>query len=433
MVRLLGSGAFAKVYLARHVGLMSLHAVKILDEARGSVPDIRNRFLAEGRIQAQLDHPNVVSVTDIVTEPYPGLVMAYVPGPTLAEWITDLGGNPASTALVLELFLPILDAVGTAHRAGIVHRDLKPENIIIVKDDSGKLRPMVTDFGIAKVIGPGLATGKQKTEVGLRMGTLQYMSPEQVRGAADLDARSDVFALGAILYELLTGRVAFVGESDYDTMQSVVQGRFTPPERVVGGLSPLFAACIRKALATDAAERFQDCAAFAAALRGANDPTAPLPARPSRTVAVTGKPVPVPTPSIPARVPSSPPGRVPVAVRPPGKVVAIGIMHLVSGLLNLLLALFWFFQGFVGGLASFGIGFVLCLPIVILLPVGILEMVSGARHLSSIHDRLAEPRLTAVGQIMCLLGCNLISTISGVLTLVFLGDPQVSAYYASRR
>ena len=290
VIKELGSGTFAVVYLARHSSLLSLHAVKVLDEKLAADPDIRNRFLAEGRIQAQLRHPNVVSVSDIVTHPCAGLVLEYVEGPTLAAWIGERAGNVPTVQQVLAIFLPVLSGVGAAHRQGIVHRDLKPDNILVARDTAGKVRPMVGDFGIAKVVGGTLEIGKKKTQIGMRMGTLQYMSPEQVKGSQDLDARSDIFALGAILYEVVTGKMAFDRDSEWETQQSIVSGTFEPPERIVGDLHPMFAACIRKALAVSPDERFQDCEAFYRTLALAEDPSATLPERPSRSAVVTQAP-----------------------------------------------------------------------------------------------------------------------------------------------
>ena len=290
VIKELGSGTFAVVYLARHSSLLSLHAVKVLDEKLAADPAIRNRFLAEGRIQAQLRHPNVVSVSDIVTHPCAGLVLEYVEGPTLAEWIGERAGNVPTVQQVLALFLPVLSGVGAAHRQGIVHRDLKPDNILVARDSTGKVRPMVGDFGIAKVVGGSLEIGKKKTQIGMRMGTLQYMSPEQVKGSQDLDSRSDIFALGAILYEVVTGKMAFDRDSEWETQQSIVAGTFEPPERIVGGLHPMFAACIRKALAVSPEERFQDCEAFHRTLALAADLSATLPEPPSRSAVVTQVP-----------------------------------------------------------------------------------------------------------------------------------------------
>ncbi|AKJ05897.1 serine/threonine protein kinase [Archangium gephyra] len=283
VVRLLGQGGMATVYEVRHLGLHSTHALKVLNEDLARNDDIRARFLAEGRIQARLRHPHIVQVTEIVTTPVAGLVMDYIEGPTLGEFCRGQGLEPR---VLLEVFLPVLDAMEEAHKRGVVHRDLKPDNIIIGKDTRGRLQPMVTDFGIAKLVeeGPG---GKARTQAGARMGTLLYMSPEQIRGAGEVDARTDIFSLGAILYEATTGKVAFHAASDFDTMKSIVEGTYEPPERVVGGLHPVIAGCIRKALAVDPAERFQDCAAFREALENAFDAGAQAPQKPSRSYAVT--------------------------------------------------------------------------------------------------------------------------------------------------
>ena len=258
----LGEGAMGSVYRVRHTGLNSDHALKLLNPDLARHPDIRNRFLAEGQIQAQVKHPNLVQVTDIVTDPLPGLVMEYVEGPALGAFMAGRAG-PLDRSTLAAIILPVLEAVEAAHRAGIVHRDLKPDNILIGRDARGQLRPVVTDFGIAKVLEEtSVATGKKKTETGMRLGTLMYMAPEQVRGLPDVDHRADIFALGAILYELVTGTAAFDAPSEFDTMRNIVDGTYEPPERRVDGLDPILAACIRKALASDPAARFPSCELF---------------------------------------------------------------------------------------------------------------------------------------------------------------------------
>jgi serine/threonine-protein kinase len=340
IVRLLGQGGMAAVYEVRHLGLHSTHALKVLNPDLARNDELRGRFLSEGRIQARLRHPNIVQVTEIVTTPVAGLVMDYVDGPTLAGYCAEKG--PLDVPTLLEVFLPVLDAVDEAHKAHVVHRDLKPDNIMLGRDSRGRLMPMVTDFGIAKLLREEEAS-KKKTRAGARMGTLLYMSPEQIRGAEEVDARSDIFALGAILYEAVTGRIAFDGPSEYETMQSIVQGTYEAPERVVGGLPPIIAGCIRKALAVDPAERFQDCAAFRAALETALDAEPQVPEKPSRSFAVTkvqppseqvveaapppvsrpapapvAKPAPVPPPRAAAPIPPKPaPPPKPAAPVPP--------------------------------------------------------------------------------------------------------------------
>jgi len=258
----LGEGAMGSVYRVRHTGLNSTHALKLLDPDLARHADIRNRFLAEGQIQAQVKHPNIVQVTDIVTDPLPGLVMEYVEGPSLGSYMANREA-PLSGAEQAAILLPVLEAVESAHQAGIVHRDLKPDNLLIGRDGKGQLRPVVTDFGIAKVLDEtSVATGKKKTETGMRLGTLMYMAPEQIRGLPDVDHRADIFALGAILYELVTGTAAFDAPSEFDTMRNIVDGTYEPPERRVDDLDPVLAACIRKALSPDPAARFPSCELF---------------------------------------------------------------------------------------------------------------------------------------------------------------------------
>ena len=261
VVRSLGQGGMATVYEVRHLGLGSTHALKVLASELSSNEEALKRFLAEGRIQARLRHPNVVAVTEIVTSPVPGLVMEYAEGGTLSDWLTESGRIQAKQQL-LELFLPVLDAVGEAHRQGVVHRDLKPDNIIVSRGVDGKPWPRVTDFGIARVA----AEGARMTRTGARMGTLNYMSPEQVQGADGADARSDIFSLGAILYELATGQQAFSGKSDFQVMGAIVAGQFPPVREVSPDVDAGVVECIERALRAAPGERFQSCAEFARAL-----------------------------------------------------------------------------------------------------------------------------------------------------------------------
>jgi hypothetical protein len=123
----------------------------------------------------------------------------------------------------------------------------------------------------------------------------------------------------------------------------------------------------------------------------------------------------------------------PLAPKPPGKVQAIGVMHLVGGIFNVLVALVWAFMGVGTALFTFGVGLLYCCPVVLLLPVGVLEIVSGYQHLKSDHTGLRPPRATAIAEICCIFACSTFSLIFGILTLVFLQDPEVEAYYAQKR
>lgn len=299
VVRCIGAGAMSTVYEVTHLALQSRHALKLLHEALASNEDVRNRFLAEGQIQAQLRHPSIAAVTDIVTQPRPGLVMDLVDGPNLGEFLESVSG-PLDTTTILELMLPILDGVGAAHDAHIVHRDLKPENILLARTREGRFRPVVLDFGIARVLEQAdVKTNKRRTQIATRFGTAMYMSPEQVRTQDDVDERADVFALGAMLYEMSTGRAAFHADSHYETMRRVVDGDYQLPEALVPGLSPVLARCIHQALAVDREQRFQDCASFHALLSEALAPAAPSPAP-----AVTPRPAAVTQPSASTAAPA---------------------------------------------------------------------------------------------------------------------------------
>ncbi|HEX8825587.1 MAG TPA: serine/threonine-protein kinase, partial [Archangium sp.] len=308
VVSKLGEGGMATIYLVRHLGLRSLHALKVPDPRLFQSPEARQRFTNEGRIQAQLRHPHIVQVTDFVISPVPGLVMEYVEGGTLGELCGQSPEGRLGLARLRELFAPVLEAMEEAHAHRVVHRDLTPGNILLSKGQPGRIHPKVTDFGIAKMTEEEASQERYRTRTGVLLGTRPYMSPEQIRGAAEVDARTDIFALGAILYEAVTGRVAFDADSDFEMMTRITEGRYTSPEQVVPGLPEGLVQCIRKALAVDPAERFQDCAAFRAALAQALEPR-PEPSSPEVSVPALKEPAaPAPAP-VPRR-------RFPVGVLP---------------------------------------------------------------------------------------------------------------------
>jgi serine/threonine-protein kinase len=263
----LGEGGMATVYRVRHQLLGSLHALKVLRPALVTDDNVRKRFYAEGRIQAQLHHPYIASVTDLVSgDGVAGLVMEYLEGQTLAHRI-DVDG-PLSPPEAVEIFSAVLHAVEHAHAFGVVHRDLKPSNVFLCSRTRGMARPVVLDFGIAKLRADAAVTTFHAgyTNAGARMGTASYMSPEQVRSAADVDARSDIFALGSVLFEALTGELLFSGDSDFDVMQAVVEGTRKRAHDVLPTRQRALADVIETALAADPADRFADCVSFREAM-----------------------------------------------------------------------------------------------------------------------------------------------------------------------
>ncbi|RME24122.1 MAG: serine/threonine protein kinase [Deltaproteobacteria bacterium] len=258
--RTLGQGGIATVYQVRHPQLDTLHALKMLTiNQRG----LSRRLLQEGKIQAKLRHPNVVAVTDVVEHGDAiGLLMEYVEGSSLEACLHE---GPMSVDEALGIFKQILAGVGAAHAAGVTHRDLKPANILLTTRGD-EVIAKVLDFGIAKVIEDGQARGA--TRAGTTMGTPGYMAPEQISDATDTDHRADIFALGAILYEMLTGERAFQGQDMLEILNATVRGDHPRLEDRVPGIPEHICRAVDHALQVDRERRTPDCATMARELFG---------------------------------------------------------------------------------------------------------------------------------------------------------------------
>lgn len=209
VVELIGEGGMGAVFLAEHVGLSKEVALKVIHPSFAGNGEIRARFEREAMASARVEHPNVASALDIGELPDGSayLVMPLVRGPSLAE---VLSAGPMPEMRAIEIGAQIADALAAAHAAGIVHRDLKPDNVVLVPRDDGGDHVKVLDFGIAGLSGEVEGPSKALTRVGTVMGTPGYMSPEQAIGEP-VDARTDLYALGVILWEALTGRALFDG------------------------------------------------------------------------------------------------------------------------------------------------------------------------------------------------------------------------------
>jgi serine/threonine protein kinase len=225
--RLLGEGGMGSVWLARNMMLDLPVALKIVrPEVRGS--DTCGRLLTEARVEASLGHPNVVRVFDcgITDDGDAFIVMELLEGCSLGDLLHDQGALRPEFAV--QLLLPVIQALSTAHQAGVIHRDLKPDNIFISRTGA-QLCPKILDFGIAKLNAPeGVTPSLHETGRGMVMGSPAYMAPEQVRGCTDLDARADVWALSVVLYEALTGKMAFDADN-YNAVLCEVLERDLPP------------------------------------------------------------------------------------------------------------------------------------------------------------------------------------------------------------
>jgi serine/threonine protein kinase len=234
ITELLGEGAMAYVYLAEHLALGKKFAVKVLRQNLLDEPELVERFRREARAASRLSHPSIVYIADFgqAEDGRPYLVMENVDGPSVRQAIEDALPGVLPVPRVLQLLEQVADALAVAHDAGVIHRDLKPDNLRLTTDHLGEERVKVLDFGLAKIV-----TGEDWdtiTKAGQVFGTPPYMSPEQIQGA-DLDTRTDLYSLGVIAFELLSGRLPF----ERDSIRGFVKAhRFEAPPPLAASRPP---------------------------------------------------------------------------------------------------------------------------------------------------------------------------------------------------
>jgi eukaryotic-like serine/threonine-protein kinase len=270
VIRAIGWGGMAEVYLASDRFLGRRVAVKVILQRYAEDDRFVARFRREARAAASLGHPNVVAVHDVgVHEGSPFLVMEYVPGRTLTELVRDQGPLPPDR--VCEIGEGVARALGAAHAAGIVHRDVKPANVMVTADG----RVKVLDFGIARAL-----RWTPLTDTPAVQGTVEYMAPEYVRGEG-ADPRSDLYSLGAVLYELTTGKPPFTGDSPLQIAYRHLEEAPAPPDAVRQEVPPALSAIIVRLLAKHPGERYRRAEELAADLAGLREgrpaATSPLP------------------------------------------------------------------------------------------------------------------------------------------------------------
>ena len=262
----IGQGGMAWVYQATHKLLGGNVAVKILFPQLAENENIRLRFLREARIQYQLEHPNIVRVLDLLEERgLVGFVSEWCSGGDLVHWMKAHQLRPLESGEIRSLFLPLLNAIHLAHESNVVHRDLKPHNIML--HQRGELLiPKLTDFGVAKQ-----ASEQGLTATGMVVGTVHYMSPEQLYESRSVDHRSDIFSLGVILYQLASGKLPFVGETPSIFMK-ILEAEPEPIPHLPGPLNDI----IQRCLAKKAEDRFANCLELQEALNLCLDPPLPI-------------------------------------------------------------------------------------------------------------------------------------------------------------
>ncbi len=302
IIGILGAGGMGRVYKVRNTISDRIEAMKVLLPDLATAPELADRFMREIKVQASLEHPNIAALhTAVRVENQLLMLMEYLEGVTLEQMLQKSGR--LSVAEAVEYIRQALSALDYAHQRGVVHRDIKPANMMVVRGGTLKLM----DFGIAK------AAGDQRlTMTGTTMGSLYYMSPEQIKGASDLDARADLYSLGVSLYELVTGKRPFDGDSQFAIMSAHLEKDPVPPVSIDPSLPESLNDIILMSVAKDPNQRFQTAGAFRNALgalaAAAAAPTATLaaaapamaPAPPPLAAGAFAPPVMAPPPAAPA-------------------------------------------------------------------------------------------------------------------------------------
>ena len=260
--RVIGHGGMGVVHEATHLTLERRVALKLIGPALATDPVFRERFKRESRATASLHHPHVVTIHDAGEEDgqlY--LVMEYVEGSDLAELLARRGALPQKEAVAL--IAPIADALDEAHRLGLVHRDIKPGNILI-RQTEGSAWPLLTDFGLTRHV----SSGAGLTDTGRWVGTVDYVAPEQVQGQ-EVDSRADVYSLGCVLFEALSGRVPFPADNDFAKLWSQVNDPAPRLDEVLPGSGAAITEVLLEVMAKAPDDRFDSAGAFAAEARRA--------------------------------------------------------------------------------------------------------------------------------------------------------------------
>jgi serine/threonine-protein kinase len=264
---LLGEGGMGTVFAATHLDLDRAVAIKVLREELGELPELVARLMQEARAAARIHSEHVCRVLDVgrLDSGAPYIVMEYLQGADLGSLLAT--GGPLGEAAAVDYLLEACEAVAEAHAAGIIHRDLKPENLFLAQRPDGNAIIKVLDFGISKATGEAKSRAPQTlTRPSSALGSPHFMAPEQMSAAHDADARADIWALGAILYQLVTGAVAFDGDSLPAVCAAVLESNPVPVRAWAPQVTPELEAAIHRCLRKNREERFRTVAELALAI-----------------------------------------------------------------------------------------------------------------------------------------------------------------------
>jgi serine/threonine protein kinase len=331
IVEQLGSGGMATVFKAYHANLDRYVAIKVLHPAFKQDPNFLSRFQREARIVAKLQHPAIVPVYDFNEhEGQPYLVMRFIEGETLKA---RLGKGDLPLPEVVRVLHPVGEALQYAHGQGVLHRDVKPSNILLTPDG----QVFLADFGLARIAQAGESTLSQDALV----GTPQYISPEQARGDSDLDARTDVYSLGVVMYELLIGRVPYQADTPYAVIHDHIYAPLPLPRSIKPGFPEALERVLLKALAKERGDRYASVAELMTAFEMAakaiisEAPTQAMAPDPKRNGAA-GQPAVVPPPIMPAASATVAAASSPVSAAAPPAVkskkawwIAVGVLAVI--------------------------------------------------------------------------------------------------------
>ncbi|MGH7672336.1 MAG: serine/threonine-protein kinase [Gemmatimonadales bacterium] len=269
VMKKLGEGGMSYVYLAKEISSGAIVAIKVLSPRLASDKSSVERLRREAGLAMRLDHPNVCRILRL-GESEDGLiylVMPFLKGELLSD--REVRGGPMDIPLGVALLRQVCAGLHHAHELQIIHRDLKPENIMLVAEDGGGDKAVVMDFGLAKERRADPAIAKL-TATGIILGTPEFMSPEQIRGKS-LDARSDIYALGIVAFEMFTGKLPFQGRNAQEMMIARLRGQPTPIRQLRADTPPAVEQALTKALQTSPDDRFGTTLEFAEALTGSGE------------------------------------------------------------------------------------------------------------------------------------------------------------------